>query len=337
MLAIAQRLKLTPDSLARHLEQQLLPVYLVSGDEPLLAGEAADALRVRARERGFTEREVLFLDRSGDWDAVRAAASTLSLFATRRIVEVRLPSGKPGVTGARTLASVIESLHEDTLLLILTGRLDRDAQGSDWVRAAEARGAWIPVWPLAADRMAGWLQSRSRRLGLSVDAQALELLAERTEGNLLAARQELEKLQLLGHTGVVGAAQVLASTADSARFDVAELTEALVEGDGARGLRVLAGLRSEGVELPLVLWAVVRALHGLWAACTGTEESGARGYPRSGAPGAAARRRAARLPFARLTARAVRADAMAKGRAPGSAWDELALLAADLCGRPALM
>jgi DNA polymerase-3 subunit delta len=329
-------LKLNPDSLTRHLEQQLLPVYLVSGDEPLLHDEAADALRARARERGFTEREVLFLDRSGDWEGVRAAVSTLSLFATRRIVEVRLPSGKPGVVGARTLASVIASAGDDTLLLILTGRLDRDAQGSDWVRAADARGAWITVWPLPADRMQGWLESRSRRLGLSLEAQAVELLAERTQGNLLAARQELEKLRLLGYTGPIGPTQVLASTADSARFDVAELTEALLNGDGARALRVLAGLRAEGVELPLVLWAVVRALHGLWAAHAGTEETGSRGFPRSAAPPAGARRRAARLPFARLTARAVRADGMAKGRVPGNAWDELALLAADLSGQPAL-
>ena len=302
------RLKLTPDSLTRHLAQQLLPVYLISGDEPLLAGEAADAVRVRARALQFSEREVHFIERGTDWDAIRAAVSSLSLFAARRIVELRLPSGKPGVTGGRALVSLIEALGTDVLLLILTGRLDRDAQGAEWVRAAESRGAWVTVWPIPTERMPAWLEGRCRQLGLVADREALQLLAERTQGNLLAAQQELEKLKLLD-PGPIRVEQILAGTSSSARFDVAELTTALSAGEGARALRVLDGLRAEGVELPLVLWAVVRALHE---------------RPSSGARAAA------------LVARAVRADAMAKGRSSGDAWDELALLATELCGRAAL-
>ncbi len=292
-----------------------MPVYLVSGDEPLLAGEAADAVRARARAAGFTEREVHVLDRGSDWEAVRAAAGTLSLFASRRIIELKLPGGKPGVAGGRVLASVIQSIGDDVLLLIVTGRLDRDAQGAEWVRAAESRGAWLAVWPVPAERMLAWLEARCRRLGLTADAGALELLADRTQGNLLAAQQELEKLRLLAGRERVTAERVLASTADSARFNVGELSEALIQGELSRALRVLDGLKSEGVELPLVLWAAIKAMRELWARHTGA---------------------AAQVPFRRFVGRAVRADAMAKGRLRGDAWDELSLLACDLCGRAAL-
>jgi len=304
-------LKLNADSLPRHLEGELLPVYLVSGDEPLLAGEAADALRARARARGFSEREVLYMDRGADWNAARAAASALSLFASRRLIEIRLPSGKPGVSGGRALVEIVAGLSADTLLLILTGRLDRESQGAEWVRAVEARGAWIPIWPIGAERMVAWLQGRCRRLGLAADPEALELLADRTQGNLLAAQQELEKLQLLHAGERITAARVLAGSSDSARFSVSELTQALNSGSEGRALRILAGLRAEGGEPPLVLWATVKAMHELWA-------------------------RSARLPFKRLSARAARVDAMAKGRARGDPWDELALLACELCGKTPL-
>lgn len=315
-------MKLSPDSLPRHLERQLLPVYLVSGDEPLLATEAADAIRARARTQGFTEREVYLLDRGADWDAVRAAAGTLSLFATRRIIELRLPSGKPGVAGGRVLASLAAAGDADTLILILTGRLDRESQGAEWVRAVEAHGAWVPVWPIPSERMVAWLEARCRALGLTADAGALELLAARTEGNLLAARQELEKLKLLACDRVT-AQQVLGGTGDSARFSIGELSDALTGGELGRALRVLDGLKAEDTELPLVLWAVCRALRARWAS---ELESGS----------APARARAVRTKYRGLIARTVRADAVAKGRRSGNAWDEIALIACDLAGRAVL-
>src|SRR5690242_11250080 len=238
-------LKLTPDSLTGQLEQHLLPAYLVSGDEPLLSGEAADAIRARARAAGFTEREVHFLERGSDWDDVRASASNMSLFGSRRLLELRLP-GRPGVAGNNALLALLERDDPDTLLLILAPRLDRDAQAAQWVRALESRGGWIAVWPVEAERLVGWLRSRCRRLRLEVDDEALGLLAERTEGNLLAAHQELEKLRLLAPAGRITSETVLASVADSARFDVFRLSEAVLEGEADRALRVLAGLRSEG-------------------------------------------------------------------------------------------
>ena len=325
-------MKVKTELLVAHLRERLLPVYLISGDDPLLTGEAVDAVRARARENGFTERDVHFMDRGAVWDPVLASVASMSLFAERRIVEVRLPTGRPGVTGGRILKRVIETAGAETLLLILTGRLDREAAASEWVRAAEEHGASVAVWPIPRAAFPEWLQTRARKLGLTVAPDALVLLVERTEGNLLAAAQELAKLALLAADGRVDAAAVLASSTDSSHFDVGELDRALTQADATRALRVLAGLRAEEVELPLVLWAAVKALHAVLAAEAGTAPPRG-GYGFNSAP--PRRRRMGAAP-AVLVARAARADAMAKGRMRGDAWDELALLAAELCGNRAL-
>ncbi|TLY56906.1 MAG: DNA polymerase III subunit delta, partial [Gammaproteobacteria bacterium] len=259
-------MKLTSDSLATHLGERLLPAYLVSGDEPLLAAEAADAVRARARGAGFTEREVHFIERAADWDEVRASAANLSLFAARRVVEIRLASPKPGTAGNAALIALLEAPDPDTLFLILAPRLDRDAQAADWVRSVEARGAWVQIWPVDSHRLVAWLKGRCRRLKLDASDEALELLAARTEGNLLAAHQELTQLALLAPEGKVTPDTVLAGVADSARFDVFGLGEAVLKGEAARALRVLTGLRAEGTEPTLVLWALSRALRDVWSA-----------------------------------------------------------------------
>jgi DNA polymerase III subunit delta len=325
-------LKLTTDSLTTQLAQRLLPAYLISGDEPLLTGEAADAVRARARTAGFSEREVHFIERGSDWDEVRASAGNLSLFGARRLLEIRLGSGRPGVAGNAALVALLEADDPDLLLLVLAPRLDREAQGADWVRALDARGAWLPLWPVDPGKLPAWLRGRARKLGLEASDDALELLAARTEGNLLAAHQELSKLVWLVSGGKVDAASVLASVADSARFDVFQLGEAALAGDSARALRILAGLRAEGTEATLALWALARALRDLWSARAGGAALPA-WQRRSGALLKGAER-AAQLPFVSLAARAVRADRMIKGRLPGDAWDEMALLTSELCGQP---
>jgi DNA polymerase-3 subunit delta len=328
--------KLNPDALAGHLAGRLVPVYLISGDEPLLAGEAADAVRVRARAEGFAEREVHFVTQGFPWNDLLASANTLSLFAARRLIELRLASGKVGVAGGAAITRLIEAQLPDTVLLLVAPRLDRDAQAAEWVRAVEKHGAWVQVWPVEVTRLGAWLAMRARRAGLELEQAALDALVERTEGNLLAAHQELEKLRLAASHGRISAADVLASVADSARFDTFKLAAALLEGDAPRALRILDGLRAEGVEPVLVLWAVVRAIRDLWG--TLDEPPGPRG--RGWSPQAAAldkgRARARRLDYRALTERAVRADRMVKGHTEGDAWDEMALLAAELCGRPAV-
>jgi DNA polymerase-3 subunit delta len=326
-------LKLTNDSLAAQLAQRLLPAYLISGDEPLLAAEAADAVRAAARAAAFSEREVHFIENAGNWDAVLASAATLSLFGSRRVLELRLASARVGVAGNAALVKLLEAPDPDILLLILAPRLDRDAKGAAWVRALESHGGWLEVWPVDPERLPAWLKSRTRRLGLEADPQALELLAARTEGNLLAAHQELTKLTLLSGAGPLTLEMVRASVADSARYDVFELGETVLAGDTARALRVLAGLRAEGTEAVLALWALAKALRDIWNA----QQGGARAPPawqRQGAALAQALRRAPRLDFAALARRATRADRMIKGRLSGDAWDELALLATQLCAAP---
>lgn len=305
-------LKLRPEDLSTHLAGPLLPVYLVVGEDPLLAAEAGDAIRTRAREVGFLEREVFQVDRpsSNAFQPAQHAAEAMSLFASRRVIEIRLPGGKPG-HGEAELLRVIEAAGDDLLVLIFAGRIERDAWQSDWLQRIDQRGASLTLWPVDLGRFPDWLRARFRAAGLVPEAEAVSLLVERTEGNLLAAKQEIEKLALLLPAGArVDAAAVAASSGDSARFDVFQLGKAVGAGDAPRALRLLAGLRAEGTEPVLVLWSLLRA------------RGDAGSLPRG-----------ARRPTpAAITARAVRADRMAKGRLKGDVWDELMLLTTELCG-----
>jgi DNA polymerase-3 subunit delta len=302
-------MKLTLEALPAHLAGSLLPVYLVSGDEPLLTGEALDAIRARARAAGAQEREVFFIERGNAvWDAVLNAAQSLSLFAARRVVEIRMPTGKPGTAGAAALARLLAAAGEDLTVLIATDRLDREVQEAAWVRLVQERGAWVPVWPVELARLPQWLRGRLAGAGLSADEEALGLLAERSEGNLLAAKQEIDKLALLLPRGSrIGVAEIIASSTDAARFDVFQLGEALRARNAARSLRILASLRAAGAEAPLVLWAMLREVRA---------GAGDVGHART----------------LRWIARAVAADRLTKGLASGDPWDELCWLAVELCG-----
>jgi len=310
-------MKLALESLGARLAERLLPVYLVSGEEPLLVAEASDAIRTRARALGFQEREVFFIEASSAvWDDVRQAAQALSLFSARRIVEIRMRSGKPGVSGAAVLQQLLQAAGDELLVLIITEKLERDTQAAPWVQLAQQRGAWLPIRPVDRTQLPQWLRARFAAAGLAVAEDALALLAERSEGNLLAARQEVDKLAMLLPQGArVTLADVVAGSADSARFDVFQLGEAVRSADVARALRILAGLQAEGCAPLLALWSLGRELRAQQAAAP----AGARARPRG-------------LPFARLALRAGRVDRMVKGASGGDPWDELALLAVELTG-----
>ena len=322
-------MKLRSDNLAEQLRQPLLPVYLISGDEPLQVGEAADAVRAAARASGYSEREVHFIERgaASSWEQILQSAQALSLFASRRIVEVRIPSGKLGNDGA-WLERLIGMAGEDLLVLIISGRIEGGAKTPAWATAAEARGAWLAVWPLEAARLPAWIHARLQAAGVAASEEAVALLVARTEGNLLAARQEIERLALLHGGGRLGASDVAGSVGDSTRFTVFNLGDAIGAADAARALRVLAGLRAEGEEAVLVIWALLREMHALQADAAGRSDPAAM-RQRGWAP---PRARRSPLSFAALTHRAARADRMAKGAARGEVWDELALLASELCG-----
>ena len=328
-------MKLNLDSLPSHLTGEPARAYLVSGDEALLVGEAADAIRARVRRAGFDEREVHFIERVADWEAVRASSNNLSLFGSRKLIEMRLPSGKPGTGGSNSIVELLANASADNVYLMITGKLEREQNNSAWVKAFESTGAWLATRPVEVARLPQWLRARATALGLELDDAAVQFIVERTEGNLLAAQQELEKLRLLASGKRVDLAQVQASLGDSARFDVFQLGEAALGADVPRALRILGGLRSEGVEPVLVLWSINKEIHSAWGT-TGEAAGAPRGYQRPSAALENAKRRAARLPYARLSARASRADRMIKGQLRGDAWDEMALMIVEFAGRKTL-
>jgi len=259
---------LKADGLAAHLQARgksgaLAPVYVVAGDEPLLAIEAADAIRAAARAAGYSEREVLHADARFDWSRLAQAATGLSLFAEKRIVELRLPGGKPGKAGGEALREFAESAPADLLGLISLPRLDRDTRGSRWAAALEHVAVWVDVEKIERHALPEWIGGRLARNRQRASREALEFIADRVEGNLLAAHQEIGKLALLYPAGELSLEQVADAVLNVARYDVYALAPALLAGDGARALRLLEGLRVEGEPLPLVLWVVAEELRTL--------------------------------------------------------------------------
>jgi len=327
-------LRLSADQLPAALDRGLAPVYLISGDEPLLVGEAADGIRAAARRAGYADRSVFFVERGFAWDELRQASQSLSLFAEKRLLELRMPSGKPD-KGAPLLAELAERPPPDVVCLVLTDKLDQRTSETPWVRAFERHGVWVPIRAVDTAALPGWLRARARQLAVEIEPAAVQLIVDRTEGNLLAAQQELEKLSLLADGAPISADLVLRSVGNSARYDVFQLAQAAAAGDAARALRVLLGLKSEGAEPTLILWALVRELRGLWQARE-------RGRLRSRVPGSgwnlaappapAALARLGRLPLASLLEQASHTDRIIKGLAPGDEWSALLGLTGGLAG-----
>ncbi len=327
-------MRVSADQLSASLARSFAGVYLVSGDEPLLVGEAADAIRAAAKGAGYADRTVFFIDRSFSWNELRHATQSLSLFAERRLFELRMPSGKPD-KGAQQLADLAVSPPPDVVCLVVTGKLDKRASDAPWVRAVEKHGVWVPVWPVETAALPAWLRSRAKLMHLEMEPSAAQLIVDRVEGNLLAAKQELEKLSLLANGEPISRALVLQSVGDSARYDVFQLAEAAAAGDAARALRILLGLKSEGVEPTLILWALVRELRGLWQASErGRLRSAVRGsgWNLAATPSSRALSRAQKLPLAQLLMEASHADRIIKGLAPGDPWSALTALTGGLAG-----
>ena len=255
-------MKLPPVQLGKHLQGSLAPVYVVSGDEHLLCQEACDAIRAACRQQAFSERQVLSVESGFDWGQLLEAGANLSLFAERRLLELRIPSGKPGDKGAAALLHYLARPAEDTVLLISLPKLDGSTQKTKWAKALiDGKDVqFLQVWPVDAAQLPQWIRQRLSQAGLAADQEAVELIAARVEGNLLAAAQEIEKLKLLAEDGRVTADTVQAAVADSARYDVFGLIDAALQGHPEHSLRMLEGLRGEGIEAPVILWALAREL-----------------------------------------------------------------------------
>ena len=323
---------------------RLLPVYLISGDEPLQLGEAADAVRRQARQNGFSEREVLEQGPGFDWQSLSNAADSLSLFAERRILELRLSSSRVGTEGSQALCRYAERPPEDTLLLIACPKLDRSQQSSKWVKALERAGARVQVWPIEGRQLSTWIDRRLRSRGLIPGAEVVGLLADRVEGNLLAAAQEIDKLVLLYGTGRLDGERLLEAVADSARFDVYGLVDACLQGKAGRAARMLASLQGEAVPEAVVLWALAREIRVMARIAfeVGQGRSSAQAMT---AQGVWAKRKPLlqqalqRLPTGdwwTLLQVCARIDRVIKGRETGAPWDLLQQVTVRMAGVPVL-
>ena len=323
------------EQLDAHLSKTLAPLYAIHGDEPLVALEAADAIRAAARRKDFLEREVFIVARGFDWSEFRHSAESQSLFGGRKIVELRMAGGKPGTQGGEAIAAYCERPNPDVLLLVSLPRLDRAGQGSAWFAGLSGSGVVVDVWPVERARLPAWLGERLARQKQKAGPEVLEFLAERVEGNLLAAHQELQKLALLAPQGELGMETVQDAVVSVARYDPNAAVEALLAGDAARYVRVIEGLRGEGEQPTFILFVLSAALFVLQGASRGAPidplfyQHRLFNKPLQRAVQAAARRFPAPLLDAAL-AHASLIDRTIKGVRAGDAWEEFIRLGLKL-------
>lgn len=325
-------MRLYPEKLASHLQQQLLPVYIVSGDETLLVDECCDQIRKQARVQGCTDREVIDAGAAKfDWQGILQNASSMSLFAERKLVELRLPSGKPGAEGSKALCKYLEICGAEDVLLIVAGKIDKQSTNSKWYKALDGAGASIQVWPVDAKDLPRWLAQRISHAGMSIEQEALQLLCDRVEGNLLAAVQEVEKLKLVATEGKISTRAVTESVANNARYNLFDMADNALNGNTAGSLKMLHGLRGEGTEASVALWALVREVRTLYQvqlACDQGQSqqqalSAHRVWNNRMGLMQSALSRHTRDSLAALLEHAFQTDGSIKGFAPGKPWDNL--------------
>ena len=324
-------MKLQTEDLPRHLAKGLASLYVIHGEALLLAIEAADVIRAAARSAGYVEREVLIVEKGFHWAELRNSAHSLSLFSTRKLVDIRIPSGKPGVEGAQALQDYCQHLNSDTVTLISLPRLDKTALSSKWFTALAEHGNIIAADEIALSALPAWIAGRLKQQGQSADADTLLFLAEKVEGNLLAAYQEIQKLALLFPAGHLSFEQVKDAVMDVARYDVFKLSAAMLAGDAARYAHILEGLRAEGTATVLILWALADDLRALGRVARALQHNGNMNSALRDARVWGARQKTVERALARFTPtiaeralrQAARIDKIIKGLRPGDAWDEL--------------
>lgn len=322
---------ITSEELPRHLASGLKPLYVVFGDALLLAIEAADSIRAAARAAGYSERETFIAEQHFKWGELHNSAQSLSLFATRKVIDLRIPSGKPGVEGGQALQAYCTSLVPDVLTLVSLPKLDWAAQKSQWFGALQQHGVVVSADDIPRNALPNWIAGRLKRQDQSVDTATLEFLADRCEGNLIAAFQEIQKLALLFPAGPLTFDQVKDAVMDVARYDIFKLSEAMLTGNAARYARILDGLRAEGTATVLVLWAISEDIRTLGKVLQAMQRGGNFSNAlrdirvrkeRQGLIENAARR--LKFPhIERAMLQAARLDKTIKGLRPGDVWDEL--------------
>lgn len=328
------------EQLAAHLERELRPLYVLYGDEPLLVLEAADAIRAKSRQQGYTEREVLTVLPQFDWGQLLAAGGNMSLFGDKKLIDLRIPTGKPGKEGSAALQQWCQNLSMDNLLLITLPELDWREEKAAWFTALANAGVALKLNAPPLAELPGWIAGRLRRQQQSADLEGLKFIAERVEGNLLAAHQEIQKLGLLYPAGQLSTAQIRDAVLNVARYDIEGLREALLAGDVGRLTRTLDGLMQEGEAPPLVLWAMSEEIRALTLIRAGMDQGrpvdqllkdakvwGPRQHP--------VKRALQRLTTASLEAalqHAGKIDRLVKGVGQGNVWEEFLRLGLRLAG-----
>jgi len=330
-----------PDKLKAQLSKPLLPIYLIYGDEPLQVQEGCDLVREAVRAAGYDTREVISIEQDSDWRELADTSSAMSLFAEQRLLDLRLPSGKPGRAGGEALRDYCARPADDAILLISAGKIDSAATRSAWFKAVDKIGVTVAVWPLHGNELMGWIERRMKAVRLQPDRDAVRLIAERVEGNMLAAKQEIDKLVLLLDNPKVTADTVLSSVVDSSRYSVFDLTGAMLGGDARRVAHIVEVLRGEGVEAAPTLWAIQREVRELGVAAAAVARGAAPNQALSEAGVAPFRhktmqpvlRRYKPIHWSALLHRCNELDLMVKGRRQGNVWDEILNVCLAVAGK----
>jgi DNA polymerase III subunit delta len=326
-------MQIRAEQLGKHLGQALLPAYLVAGDEPFQLGECTDLIRQRARAAGFDDRQTYIVVDRFDWHEVLNEAQSMGLFGGRKLLEIRFGEKRPDKDGSAVICQLLDNPPPDILLLLSASKLDRRRDvGSKWVNAVDSVGAVIDIWPVETARLPRWIEQRCQRKGLRIDADAVSLLSELSEGNLLACAQEIDKLALLFPERIVGVSEVQQSVGDCSRHSIFDLTDALSR-DPTRALRILDGLRAEGTDEMQILWALAREARIYEAFVSGHGAS--QRLPQQKA--VEAERHALRLGLPAIGAAlalAARIDQTIKGMRPGEAESGNTALTLKLAGQP---
>jgi len=328
------------NQLESRLQRTLAPVYLLYGDEPLQLEECRDAVVRTARAAGFSERSLYAVESGFDWNDLFRSSQSLSLFSERRILDLRLPGGKPGEKGARVLEQLAAEPPADTVLIVSCGRLEKAARESKWAKAVGKAGVTVAVYPIDAREFPGWIVRRLQSRGVKAGKDVVDLLAHHYEGNLLACAQEIDKLAMTWGDRPIRLADVEGVLADQARFDVFGLADSCLAGDVQAIPRILASLKGEGTEPVLVLWALVREIRALavMAAEVAAGQSPAavleqaRVWPKRRPLVGRALTRHRQAAWQDLITRAARAERVVKGRSRGDSWREIECLALGLGG-----
>ena len=264
------------DTLPSHLKKGLAPLYVLHGEEMLLTLEASDLLRATAKNLGYDEREVLTVETHFDWSLLREAASSGSLFSSLKWLEIRIPSGKPGTEGGEALQSLAADLPPDTVILVILPKLDKTQLSSKWFLALDKVGICIENKAITRDKMPAWLAARLALQGQSLSAEASDFFVNLVEGNVLAAKQEVDKLAILEPQGQLDLAAIERAVTNVARFDVFKLSEAWMSGDRARIERMLAGLEAEGETPVLLIWSLAEDIRTLIKLAAGLKQGKSR-------------------------------------------------------------